>query len=350
MSGRLRRRVVKEGSQEPTDSRHKRRNGHRDDNEGKIPVISPLEELEGEMTEDEEEVDNKNPYRSAVGQLEQMKFEEVYNARGQLNRTDIPKLQNSKNGKVEEKSSSSCFWSVILLIIIIISLISSYIIFGDKRSLRWIAATSDLSLERNEWNLFDNDFSVFEKNYSKILPFVGIKVLKSAVRNVMEKKSIAPAVILMIASKDNELCLKRIEKDLILIINKAYNESDSVVIDGRETDSKDIVQKFDQNFGSDRKHLIVIENVEAISAQEMMSLHQFTDHENAKYKPVIIVLTALYYQKISLTPSAKPRDMDAIATTLFQVKWKNDMSEEQRFPLISRLTTSVVTVIGDNQC
>ena len=326
----------------------KKQTVNEDDDEEELDAIriDPVDQVKGDSYPEEEDdfVDDARPYRHLQRNLHEMRKRESNEANRQMPFVD--EQQRVVAEATKHKSSSSCYCFIVSMFAVL-AMISSFVFFDGQR---FFKNTIDLSLEKNVWQNFSKEFAIFEKNYSEILPIMGTKVLRTAVRNIMDKKSIAPAVILLIASEDNENTLKCIERDFIDIINKAYDESDSLVIDGRQTNSKDIVEKVDQTLGSDRKHLIVIENIEAIDAPEVMSLHQFTDHENAKYKQVIIILTALHYQDIELTRSAKLNQMDAIATSLFQIKWKNDMAEEQRFALISRLTPSVVTIIGQKEC
>ena len=249
------------------------------------------------------------------------------------------------------KQGFNCFnWMIALLAIL--AVIASYFIFDGQRFLG-DTQFNDSVIGINEWQTFESEFSSFERNYSEVIPIKGFKILNSSVKKVMNRNkrsqrmhNSSPAILLLIATEENQNVLKCVVKGLVDSINKAYNENNPIVINGKRTDATDIVDKFDLNFRDNKKHTIIIENIESIEAKDVMSLHQFTDHENAKYKDVIIVMTAINYQKLNVTKSANPREMDAIASQLFQIKWKNFLPEEQSFALISRLTPSVVTLIG----
>ena len=271
---------------------------------------------------------------------------EDYSEEGSDDDTDDDTDNSVDNSEREEpsKKSSYCYYIFILISTI-------FAVFAGYYS-RQLYSPKLSPNEINSVEIFETEFNLFQQKYSEVLPTSGLKVLKSAVKSVINSKnsskigSVSPAVVLLIASEDNQNVLKCVEIDFVETITKAYKEENPIVINGRQTNSRDIVDKFDQNFRDQRKATIIIENIESIDANDVMSLHQFTDHQNAKYKDAIIVMTAIHYQSINLTKTAKSKEMDSIATQILQIKWKNVLPEEQSFALISRLTTSVVTIIG----
>ncbi|XP_054155913.1 uncharacterized protein LOC128954327 [Oppia nitens] len=243
----------------------------------------------------------------------------------------------------KSKSQSNCFIHLFMFLLVLLSGFSGYYYFNgfslfDKQSNKTIT----------KWQLFSEEFKNFHQKYSEVLPEIGFKVLNSSIKNVMNRTTVEPAVILLIASEDNTNVLNCLENSFVAILYKTYNEDNCFRINGKQTDSQDIVSKFERNFGVDGKHVIIVDNVESIAGQDLMSLHQFTDHKNSRFINAIIILKAINNENINLNKIAKSVDMDSIATELFQMKWKNTIKEEQRFALISRLTSSVVTIIGTN--
>jgi hypothetical protein len=155
-------------------------------------------------------------------------------------------------------------------------------------------------------------------------------------------------VILLIGSNEQLELLDCIANDFLKTINKAYNEENSNQINGKQTNTNDIREKFEQTFGIQRKHTIIVKNIESIPSDHIMALHQFTDHQNSIFPDSIIILTAVNHKRIELDKKARVRQMDEIATQLLEVKWKNSLPEEQISALNSRLTPSVVTVLYDS--
>ncbi len=106
-------------------------------------------------------------------------------------------------------------------------------------------------------------------------------------------KSSDPAVILLIGSNDQLELLDCIANDFLKTINKAYNEENSNQINGKQTNTNDIREKFEQTFGIQRKHTIIVKNIESIPSDHIMALHQFTDHQNSIFPDSIIIMTAV---------------------------------------------------------
>jgi len=231
---------------------------------------------------------------------------------------------------------------------LVLLVVSGFYAFQEYRH---ILFATDSSNHLNEWQIFSDEFNSFRHKYREVLPEIGAKVLSTSVKNVLTRRQTsfaAPAVVLLIASNEDTNVLNCMAKDFVATVCKAYNETGSALIDGKQTNKWDIVDKFDDTFGVQQKHTIVIESVDSITADDVMTLHQFTDHHNSKYTEAVIVLKAIHYRTIDLDKTAKQVDMDSIATQLFQMKWKNTIKEEQRFALISRLTPSVVTIIAND--
>jgi hypothetical protein len=110
-------------------------------------------------------------------------------------------------------------------------------------------------------------------------------------------KSSEPAVILLIGSNQQLELLDCITNDFLKTINKAYNEENSNQINGKQTNTNDIREKFEQTFGIQRKHTIIVKNIESIPSDHIMALHQFTDHQNSKFPDSIIILTVINHKK-----------------------------------------------------
>jgi hypothetical protein len=261
---------------------------------------------------------------------------------------------NSIQETIETKTKEPQNKLLIFILLTIISLIISYIGFDGNRFFSdYFNAKNEMSTNQmNNWLIFQNEFNSFENKYNNVLPDIGLKVMKKAVKSVMNKSSFSlssePAVILLIGSNEQLNIFECIANDFLKTINKAYNEQYSNEINGKQTNTDDIREKFEQTFGIQRKHTIIVKNIESISSDHIMALHQFTDHQNSIFPDSIIILTAINHKRIDLNKKAGMRQMDEIATQLFEMKWKNSLPEDQRNALISRLTPSVVTVLYDS--
>jgi hypothetical protein len=264
-------------------------------------------------------------------------------------------IQETIETKTKEPQNN---YKSFIFILLIISLIIYYFGFdGNTFFSDYFNTKNEMTINQtNNWLIFENEFNSFENKYNKVLPDIGLKVMKKAVKRVMNKTSLSlssskssyPAVILLIGSNEQLKLFDCIANDFLKIINKAYNEVNSNQINGKQTNTSDIKEKFEQTFAIQRKHTIIVKNIESIPSNHIMALHQFTDHQNSKFPDSIIILTAINHKRIDLNKKAGMRQMDETATQLFEMKWNNSLAGEQISALNSRLTPSVVTVLYDS--
>jgi hypothetical protein len=274
--------------------------------------------------------------------------ENVSNSRQETVETEVEEAEEPE-GPEEPQNN----YKFIFILLTIISLIISYFGFdGNRYFTDYFNYNNEITTnEMNNWLIFQNEFNNFENKYNKVLPDFGLKVMKNAVKSVMNKTSSSmssdPAVILLIGSNEQLEPLNCIANDLLKAINKAYNEENYNEINGKQTDTNDIIEKFEQTFGVQRKHTIIIKNIESIPSDHIMALHQYTDHQNSIFPDSIIILTAVYHKRIELNKKARMKQMDETASQLFEIKWKDSLPQEQMSALYSRLAPSVVTVLYD---
>lgn len=235
-------------------------------------------------------------------------------------------------------------FNVLYIVVIVFLLVISYIFFQTDYFSRLFVKETTIS-ERDPLEYFQHEFeNKFVKKYSQFLPKNSLRVIKKAAELRLKEVSTDPVVILLIGSEKENIasCLAN---DFALIINEAYNDKLPVsTLNGAKVSWQDIDNKFKDTFEIEKKHIILISNLESLNGNDAMALHQFTDHSNALFPQAIIVVVA-FNEKLKILASATFVEMDAVASELLDYSWKDSLKENQRSALISRLTPSVAVVL-----
>lgn len=198
---------------------------------------------------------------------------------------------------------------------------------------------------------------LFQHNYKKLRSNflnqerLSWKVIMSAVNSVVNKtEHIQPAVILLIADQDAKLTLLCLANHLASSVALSYHNSVDYprIQNIQPTATKEIIYgTFNKKFGNEKHHVIVLENIDTFPADTAMALHLFCDNENAPYKNIIIILTAIV-EDFSPGRTLRLRDMDTLARNHLDKVWKYELDEEKRAALLSRIATNVALIHTEN--
>lgn len=187
---------------------------------------------------------------------------------------------------------------------------------------------------------------MFVNEYNQVLPEYSRLVIKKSIENtIFEGPSIdEPSVILLIGSQNNANLVRKMLKSLSTLISQIQDKQPPSLLDGSVMNVDSIHGNFSQLFSSGNYNTAVLDGIDKLPNGSARSLHRYTDHANAAFKNVIILLSA-YGSGRFTDPNMKPGEMDKIANDLLSLSWIKDISEDRIYPLLSRLTPSVAIIL-----
>lgn len=204
------------------------------------------------------------------------------------------------------------------------------------------------SLSSCPLDIWHEKFSAFVNKFEKVLPINSRRVIQKSIEEVLFKKGYTqldePSVILLIGSEKSSRLVREMMTTLSALISEIQNKKMPPLLDGFAMDSSSIHENFTQLLGSDDYNMILLDGINKLRGSAAQSLHRYTDHSNAIFKNVVIMLSA-YSQKYFKNFHMKLLEMDRIANELLEVSWINELSEDQVSPLLTRLTPSVAVIL-----
>ncbi|XP_023235267.1 torsin-1A-interacting protein 1-like [Centruroides sculpturatus] len=180
------------------------------------------------------------------------------------------------------------------------------------------------------------------------------KVIRAAVDSVINStRHEQPAVILLVASRWAEPTSSCLANRLASSLEKSFNNRKHYPrLNSLEGDAdRDMKEKIDatfrESFDKNDHRVILLERLDALSADSAMILHSYCDHENAPYKDVVILMTAATDASVE-SSELTVKKMDQIAWKHLDSRWE-DLHEEKRVALLSRITTSVALILPEDE-
>ncbi|GFQ79198.1 hypothetical protein TNCT_250961 [Trichonephila clavata] len=176
-------------------------------------------------------------------------------------------------------------------------------------------------------------------------PIMSFRIIHSALKKVSESESKAPAIIVLLAANGSEtVCNKFAHK-----LNHLLPYSRHVQISGVEYKSSDTnlsKKEIDDSLKAlkaDKLNSVLVEDLDHIPGEVALIFHTYWDHENAPYKQAVYIMTVAYGKVID--KNAEPKVWDKALHDHLFVAW-SDIGVDQISPLLSRLSVSVVAIIG----
>ncbi|CAL1266650.1 unnamed protein product [Larinioides sclopetarius] len=173
-------------------------------------------------------------------------------------------------------------------------------------------------------------------------PHLTFRIIFSALKNVLEVEPEAPAIILLLATNGSETLCSELAHSLVDSLNVPDY---TVKIPGthyKQANAKHAKMNIDKTISdklkNDQLGSILIEDLDQIPGQAAIILHKYSDHENARFKKAVFVMTVNYNKAISNYSDTKMWDK-AANDHLLSV-W-TDVGVDQATPLLARLTVSV---------
>ncbi|XP_035232392.1 torsin-1A-interacting protein 1-like isoform X2 [Stegodyphus dumicola] len=176
-------------------------------------------------------------------------------------------------------------------------------------------------------------------------PDLSFRIVSAALKRVFKADPKEPAIIMLVAAKGVESKTHHLAHSLAQLVS----ESESyVLINGLELKStpsslakKDITEKINSALNSSALNAVLIDALDAIPGETALIFHNYCDHENAKYKRAVYVMTVSSETEFKEKNNSKY--VDNIVEKHLKNKWK-DVNEDQISSLLSRLSVSVAAV------
>ncbi|KFM78038.1 Torsin-1A-interacting protein 1, partial [Stegodyphus mimosarum] len=176
-------------------------------------------------------------------------------------------------------------------------------------------------------------------------PELSFKIVSAALKRVFKPDPKGPAIIMLVAAKGVESKTHHLAHSLAQLVSDSDNY---VLINGLELKTtpsylakKDISEKINSALNSSALNAVLIDALDAIPGETALIFHNYCDHENAKYKKAVYVMTVS--SETEFKEKSDSKYVDNIVDKHLKNKWK-DVNEDQISSLLSRLAVSVAVV------
>ncbi|XP_067128885.1 torsin-1A-interacting protein 1-like [Centruroides vittatus] len=276
------------------------------------------------------------PYRGTLSKSENINIKQ--NERSQVSKSIHVNNKQNKTSQTDNK-----YFYLYALLAVILILLGLYFSVSGKNSLDCSQIPSCS---------FKNHYKQLQDEFQKQNKW-SWKVIRTAINSVINStRHEQPAVILLVASRWAGPTSSCLANRLASFLEKSFNNRKQYPrlnsLEG--TTDRDMKEKIDatfrESFDKNDHRVILLERLDALSADSAMILHSYCDHENAPYKDVVILMTAATDASVE-SSELTVKKMDQIAWKHLDSRWEA-LHEEKRVALLSRITTSVALILPED--
>ncbi|GFS93606.1 hypothetical protein NPIL_702251 [Nephila pilipes] len=202
---------------------------------------------------------------------------------------------------------------------------------------------TNVNPKKNQFNATDVVLNL--KSEFPEQPSVSFRIIYSALNRVSQSKPDAPAIIVLLAANGSETECNKFAHRLVTLLYSL----DTVQISGEDYRQQNVnaakkeIDDSLQVLKKDRLGAVLVEDLDRIPGEAALIFHTYWDHENAPYKRAVFVMTVAHGKAID--ENAEPKVWDKAVQDHLYSAW-GDIGIDQISPLLSRLTVSVVAIIG----